>query len=125
MIHNMANKLLSNNFQIGAIVAIALIGLSLITNATGFGVGFDSTIASRGSAGAITPQIDSSIICTTTDGGSDIFINGFCTDSSATKREVCLVDGELEESYCTYNSCITEIINCPKGYSCELGTCVQ
>ncbi len=121
----MAKQLLSNNFQIGAIIAVALIGLSLITNATGFGTGYDPKGLDRGSAGEITPQIDSSIPCTTTDGGSNLNVNGFCTDSSDTRREICLVNGELEESYCISNVCHTEIINCPKGYNCQNGACIQ
>ena len=120
----MAKQLLSNNCQIAAVVAVALIGLSLITSATGFGVGFDSTTLNRGSAGAITPEIDGSVTCTTTDGGSNLYVNGFCTDSHDTKREVCLSSGELEESYCVSNMCLTEIINCPKDYSCQQGACV-
>jgi len=118
----MAKQLLSSNFQIAAVVAVALIGLSLLTTTTGFGIGHDP-LANRGISSIPTFETTGSGVCTTDDSGDNIFVSGSCTDAVGSSKEVCL-GNTIEESYCKSNSCLINYINCPFGYACRNGACV-
>lgn len=115
-------RVLSSNIQTAAVIAVALIGLSLVATTTGFGIGFNPT-ADRGTQSLPTFETSGGGTCSTDDGEDNIFVSGSCTDSVGSNNEVCL-GNTLEESYCKYNSCTVNYINCPFGYACQNGACV-
>ncbi|MBS3065294.1 MAG: hypothetical protein J4451_02205 [DPANN group archaeon] len=112
----MAKQLSSSSFQTAAIIAIALIGLSLVTSATGFGIGL-------GTGKNPTAESDTTG-CYTSDSGSNIYVSGVCTDFDGSFKETCALPNSVEESRCDVSSCKTEIIDCPSGYTCQNGACV-
>lgn len=69
--------------------------------------------------------------CTDTDGGNLQDTFGTCTDSNRkTNSDTCVLTGlreplKLQEWFCDNSTCKSEIKECPPGFNCAGGMCVQ
>src|SRR3989344_9134803 len=80
----MAAKILNNNFHTAAILIVALLGISLVANVTGLGIGFNQDNY-RGKVG--TPNAVS--VCTDSDQGFGTAKQGICKNNRGTYKDSC------------------------------------
>ncbi|MFA5108595.1 MAG: hypothetical protein WC492_03640 [Candidatus Micrarchaeia archaeon] len=65
--------------------------------------------------------------CTDSDNGKNYNLKGVITNSSGATlgTDTCYYDGALSEFYCQNGVMQTERYNCPSGYSCSNGACIN
>lgn len=62
--------------------------------------------------------------CTDSDGGINFYKKGICTDSGGSYADSCWY-GFIREFQCINDLCVGGTYECPNGYECKNGECVQ
>lgn len=67
--------------------------------------------------------------CSDSDNGNNIYTQGRCLSLRNSGTDTCNSDGTLTEYYCSKSKgnpqCLSTTVNCPTGYACQNGACVQ
>lgn len=64
-------------------------------------------------------------LCSETDGGDNMYVQGTTTDNIGSSSDICPSNDQVREYYCYGDSLRTHILNCPKNMVCEMGACVE
>lgn len=109
---------LNNTFHTAAIVAVAILGISIIASTTGFGIGFNQENY-RGQSG--TPS--ATTFCTDTDDGFGTAKQGICENNNGEFKDNCVSQSAVNEYSCLEYECVADIVNCGPGKACRDGSC--
>jgi len=64
-------------------------------------------------------------LCTDSDGGKDLFVQGTAAGAADSIQDSCKDALNIEEAYCSGSNAVSEPFSCPAGYACTGGECVK
>lgn len=113
------NFKLGNHIHIAALIAVVLIGLSMVASYTGLGFG----VATDVYRGEVTEPSSVQFCSDSDEGLGGVARAGTCRNYNGDFTDYCVSETSINEYFCQEYNCEANIVNCGPGNVCRDGRC--